>query len=93
MTRTPYCFLTGLLNTMALDWTGGGPTYRFWRIGTSRQLRQHGVGQLIGFLIMLCLIVATTALCIADHATLGLVAALLLLACTFAANVIAAYLP
>jgi hypothetical protein len=91
--RTPFCFLTGLLNTMAIDWTGQGPTYRLWRIGTSRQLHQHGIGQIIGFLIMLSLIVAATVLCIMGHDIFGLVAAFLLLTCTFCANLIAARLP
>lgn len=89
MLPTPYCFLTGLITTLAMDWTGRGVSTSRWRVGSMRDFNLHGVGMLIGFLIMLALLVTSFALGMTDHAVLGVFTSLLMFACMVAANVIA----
>lgn len=92
MVQTPYCFLTGLLNTIAIDWSGHGPTCRKWRVDGA-SLHRHGLGQLVGFLIALGFIIGATVLGMTGHTILGVATSLTLLVCMTAANVIAARLP
>jgi hypothetical protein len=93
MTRTPYGFLTGLLSTMAVDWSGAGPTFRRWRAATTRGYFWHGIGQFMGFLLIIGLMSMAVLLSITDHDGYGMCTALTLLCCVIGANVIAARLP
>lgn len=93
MPRTPYCFLTGLITTLAMDWTGRGATTKRWRVGSERDFRCHGIGMLIGFCIMLALLLSAFAFGMTDHTALGMISCMLMLVCIIAANVIALRLP
>jgi hypothetical protein len=91
--QTPYCFLTGLVSAMAMDWTGHGLSRRQWRMGSRRDFRRHGIGLLVGFAIMVSLLLTAAILGVTDHTILGVVAALLACACVVAATVIGQRLP
>lgn len=93
MPRTSYCFLTGLISTLSMDWTGHGPTAKQWRVGLERDFRRHGIGMIVGFCIMLTLLLAAFALGMANHTVLAMFACLLMLVCIVAANAIALRLP
>lgn len=93
MPRTPYCFLTGLITTLAMDWTGRGLSAKRWRVGSERDFRLHGIGMLLGFCIMLALMLAAFAFGMTNHTVLGVISCVLMGACISAANVIALRLP
>jgi ABC-type amino acid transport substrate-binding protein len=95
MSKTKWGFFTGLLNGLAADWTGTGPTYRRWALpDTCTAMRLHSVGQYTGFVVDFSLLIATVVMAIEKINTwINIIPALLLVVAMITANVIAARLP
>jgi hypothetical protein len=92
-TRTRYSIKTGLLHSLAIDWTGRGPASRSWRWRGFNDCRNHLIGQVLGFVLMLALIISMAALTVTGNASLGVTVAGLIVSCNLGANFIAARLP
>lgn len=92
-TETRYSVKTGVLHSFAIDLTGHGPASRCWRWRGFTDRRDHLIGQVLGFILMLALIVSMAALTISGNGSLGVIVAGLIVSCNLGANIIAARLP